>query len=87
FSHSLCVLPPLALLISWLYCRFRPDPFWSFKRVSFVTLSVLITHTLLDAMTTYGTQLLWPLDGYFELRNVFIIDPLYTLPLLLAIGV
>ncbi|MDN2481052.1 metal-dependent hydrolase [Vibrio agarivorans] len=87
FSHSLFVLPPLALLISWLYCRFRPDPFWSFKRVSFVTLSVLITHTLLDAMTTYGTQLLWPLDGYFELRNVFIIDPLYTLPLLLAIGV
>ncbi|USD67082.1 metal-dependent hydrolase [Vibrio sp. SCSIO 43136] len=87
FSHSLLLLPPFALLISWLYCLFRPDNFWTFSRVSFLTVSVLVTHTLLDAMTTYGTQLLWPLDGYFELRNIFIIDPIYTVPLLIAIGV
>ncbi len=85
FSHSLLLLPPFALLLSWLYCRFCPDAFWSFKRVSVLTLSVLITHTLLDAMTTYGTQLIWPFEGYFELRNIFIIDPLYTVPLLVAI--
>ncbi|GAB7219724.1 metal-dependent hydrolase [Vibrio comitans] len=85
FSHSLLLLPPFALLLSWLYCRYRPDTFWSFKRVSLLTLSVLVTHTLLDAMTTYGTQLIWPFKGYFELRNVFIIDPLYTVPLLVAI--
>ncbi|GAL15593.1 hypothetical protein JCM19233_6615 [Vibrio astriarenae] len=35
FTHSLLLLPPFALLISWLYCYFRPDSFWSFKRVSF----------------------------------------------------
>ncbi|MCW8334578.1 metal-dependent hydrolase [Vibrio paucivorans] len=87
FSHSLLVLPPFALLISWLYCRWRPDAFWNLSWVFFLTVSVLVTHTLLDAMTTYGTQLIWPFEGYFELRNVFIIDPLYTLPLLLAIGV
>lgn len=87
FTHSLLVLPPFALLISWLYCRWRPDSFWKLSRVFFLTVSVLVTHTLLDAMTTYGTQLIWPFEGYFELRNVFIIDPLYTLPLLLAIGV
>ncbi|MEZ9131070.1 hydrolase [Vibrio breoganii] len=85
FTHSLLLLPPFALLLSWLYCRFRPDAFWSFKRVSVLTVSVLVTHTLLDAMTTYGTQLIWPFEGYFELRNIFIIDPLYTLPLLVAI--
>lgn len=85
FTHSLLLLPPFALLISWLYCYFRPDSFWSFKRVSFLTISVLVTHTLLDAMTTYGTQLLWPIEGYFEVRNIFIIDPLYTVPLLIAI--
>ncbi|GEA49841.1 hydrolase [Vibrio inusitatus NBRC 102082] len=85
FSHSLLLLPPFALLLSWLYCRFRPDAFWNFKRVSVLTLSVLVTHTLLDAMTTYGTQLIWPFEGYFELRNIFIIDPLYTVPLLIAI--
>ncbi|MFM2600960.1 metal-dependent hydrolase [Vibrio fortis] len=87
FSHSLLVLPPFALLISWLYCRRYADSFWTLSRVFFLTVSVLVTHTLLDAMTTYGTQLIWPFEGYFELRNVFIIDPLYTLPLLLAIGV
>ncbi|MEH0759146.1 metal-dependent hydrolase [Vibrio sp. 16] len=87
FTHSLLVLPPFALLISWLYCRLRPDSFWTLARVFFLTVSVFVTHTLLDAMTTYGTQLIWPFEGYFELRNVFIIDPLYTLPLLFAIGV
>ncbi|WP_117232844.1 metal-dependent hydrolase [Vibrio maerlii] len=85
FSHSLLVLPPFALLISWLYNRFRPDEFWSLSRVFALTLLVLVTHVLLDAMTTYGTQLLWPLEGYYSVGNIFIIDPLYTLPLLLAL--
>ncbi len=35
FSHSLLVLPPFALLISWLYCRWRPDTFWTLSRVFF----------------------------------------------------
>lgn len=87
FSHSLFTLPPFALLISWLYCRCYSDSFWTLSKVFFLTVSVFVTHTLLDAMTTYGTQLIWPFEGYFELRNVFIIDPLYTLPLLFAIGV
>lgn len=87
FSHSLFLLPLLGLLISWLYCRLRPDSFWSFNRVAVLSISVLVTHTLLDAMTTYGTQLLWPIEGYFEVSNIFIIDPLYTLPLIIAIAV
>ena len=85
FSHSILLLPPFALILSWIYCQWRQDQFWSFSRVFTLTASVLITHPLLDAMTTYGTQLLWPLDGYFEVSNIFIIDPLYTLPLLLAV--
>jgi inner membrane protein len=41
------------------------------------------THALLDAMTVYGTQLLWPVTDYpFGTGSMFIIDPLYTLPLL-----
>lgn len=43
----------------------------------------LATHALLDAFTVYGTQLLWPISDYpFGVGSVFIIDPLYTLPLL-----
>ncbi|GMQ49111.1 metal-dependent hydrolase [Vibrio sp. 10N] len=87
FTHSLLLIPLFSLVVSWLYCRFRPDAFWSFTRVFALVLSVLVTHVAIDAMTTYGTQLLWPIPGYFEVGNVFIIDPLYTLPLLLGIGV
>ena len=46
---------------------------------------ILVTHPLLDSLTTYGTQLWWPLPlPPVAIGSVFIIDPLYTLPL--AIG-
>ncbi len=47
----------------------------------------LVTHPLLDAMTVYGTQLALPFSNHpFGVGSVFIIDPLYTLPLLLGTG-
>ena len=47
---------------------------------------ILITHTLLDAMTVYGTQLLLPFsDIPLGVASIFIIDPLYTLPLLVGL--
>ena len=48
---------------------------------------VLVTHPLLDAMTVYGTQLALPFSNHpFGVGSVFIIDPRYTLPLLLGAG-
>ena len=48
---------------------------------------VLVTHPLLDAMTVYGTQLGLPFTNRpFGVASVFIIDPLYTLPLLVGAG-
>ncbi|MCR9255945.1 MAG: metal-dependent hydrolase [Alphaproteobacteria bacterium] len=45
---------------------------------------IFATHALVDAMTVYGTQLLWPFGvGAVGVGSIFIIDPLYTLPLLL----
>lgn len=47
---------------------------------------VLVTHALLDWTTVYGTQLGLPFtDTPFAIGSMFIIDPLYTLPLLLGI--
>ena len=44
---------------------------------------VFVTHALLDAMTVYGTQLALPFTNRpYGLGSVFIIDPLYTVPLL-----
>ena len=49
---------------------------------------ILITHALLDWMTVYGTQLGLPFTDFpFAIGNMFIIDPLYTLPLLIGVGV
>lgn len=46
----------------------------------------LTTHALLDSLTVYGTQLFWPIwNEPFGLGSVFIIDPLYTLPLLVLL--
>jgi inner membrane protein len=43
------------------------------------------THALIDGFTTYGTKLLWPVfTEPISWSSIFIIDPLYTLPLLLA---
>jgi inner membrane protein len=48
----------------------------------------LVTHPLLDAMTVYGTQLLLPFTNHpYGVGSVFIIDPLYTVPLLVGVVV
>ncbi len=86
FSHSLFVLTALAALLTWLARRLRPDPRYSGRRLFLTLWLVLITHVLLDAFTSYGTQLFWPLPTPpVAWSTVFIIDPLYTLPLLFAV--
>lgn len=47
----------------------------------------LFTHPLLDAHTSWGTQLLWPLPWKYAWNNIFVADPLYTIPMLLALMV
>jgi inner membrane protein len=48
---------------------------------------VLVTHALLDAMTVYGTRLALPFSSQpYGLGSIFIIDPLYTVPLLAGLA-
>jgi len=48
----------------------------------------LMAHPLIDAFTVYGTQLFWPLPMRpIMWSSLFIIDPLFTLPWLLACAV
>lgn len=59
----------------------------SWKRWWLAIWLVLITHPLLDAMTVYGTQLALPFSNHpYGVGSIFIIDPLYTLPLLAGAG-
>jgi inner membrane protein len=84
-SHSLLVLMPVAWLIwyglerAWQPVREAP------VRWLWAVLLALLTHPVLDAFTVYGTQLWWPLPGRpLMWSSIFIIDPLYTVPLLLG---
>jgi inner membrane protein len=86
FSHSLFVLAPFSAVL-WLLLRrwsapVREEPLRWLAAISLA----LLTHPLLDAHTAYGTQLFWPLAvPPISWATLFIIDPLYTLPLLLGV--
>lgn len=85
FSHSIFVLSVLAALLTWLIIKYRPLEDCSRWRVFTTLWLVLVTHPVLDSFTVYGTQLFWPLPFVPESWSaIFIIDPLFTLPLLLA---
>ncbi|MDH4565013.1 metal-dependent hydrolase [Pseudomonas sp. BN411] len=86
FSHSIFVLSALAALLTMLVRRWRPNPGYSTQRLFLTLWLVLVTHPLLDCFTSYGTQLFWPLmTPPIAWSSIFIIDPLYTLPLLAAV--
>lgn len=84
-SHSLLVLPWVAWAV-WAWCRSRGKRVAEASRRWFWAIMLaLVTHPLLDAFTVYGTQLLWPLTPPPAMwSSVFIIDPLYTIWLLVA---
>ena len=86
FSHSLFVLAPLSALI-WLLLRrwWAPVRDKPLRWLAAISLA-LLTHPLIDAHTAYGTQLFWPLTvPPTSWATLFIIDPLYTLPLLVGV--
>lgn len=86
FSHSLIVLTLLSPVLAKIACKVLKQPPELFGRWFLLVFLALVTHPLLDSFTVYGTQLLWPLSDYpFSGSSIFIIDPAFTLPLLLGV--
>src|SRR5690606_1467450 len=86
FSHSLLVTAAASVLLAWLVRRYRPHPGYSAMRLWLCIWLVLTTHILLDAFTTYGTQLFWPLSTPpVAISSIFIIDPLSSMRRLRAV--
>lgn len=83
FTHSLFVLAGVGLVF-WALLRVWWAPVRDAPRRWFAAiLLALLTHPLLDGHTAYGTQLLWPSTANpVSWATIFIIDPLYTIPLL-----
>lgn len=86
FSHSLFVHLLISPIITWLILRIHTQTQQYRIEWFYLVFLCLSTHALLDSFTVYGTQLMWPLTEYpFGISNLFIIDPLYTLPLLIGL--
>ncbi|WP_310555086.1 metal-dependent hydrolase [Flavobacterium sp.] len=86
YSHSIVFSIIGAIFISFILSKIK-----SFKEISFIRLYIfswlaLFTHMLLDAFTTYGTQLFLPFSDYrVSFDSINIVDPFYTLPLLVGL--
>lgn len=83
WSHSWFVQTLIAPLLAFIFKR--RDSSFSFKTWWLLIWFALITHSALDALTVYGTQLFWPLmPSPYSGGSVFIIDPVYSIPLLIG---
>lgn len=81
FTHSFFFSVFFAPIFGWLVSRY--ESYKDFKAWSWLFFWAFITHPILDAHTTWGTQLFWPLEYRLAFKSIFVIDPLYTLPFLL----
>ena len=85
FSHSIFVLGALTPIFTWLVLKLHPILRPNRRQVLLAVLAVLYTHIGLDSITVYGTQIFWPISSYpVSIGAIFIVDPLYTLPLLIG---
>lgn len=85
FTHSLIFIPiggaVIGILLFSILKKIAPSfcEGLSWKQSVFFATIGFATHGLLDACTSYGTQLLWPFSNYrVAWNNVGIIDPIPT---------
>lgn len=83
-THSFVILPFWALLVgvtlAWLFHK-RGE--WRF--VTLLAAVSMVSHSLSDLITVYGTQILAPLSGWrASIGTTFILDPWFTLIVLIG---
>ena len=88
FTHSLVFIPFGGLICAlFLFVVLKKISPFNFKKTWLYCTLGYGTHGLIDACTSYGTLLFWPFSHMrIAWNNISIIDPLFTLPLILLIG-
>jgi inner membrane protein len=93
-SHSLffsVVAPPLFgwMLQRWYQRAATRDTAYAevtWQQWAWLVFWAIITHIFIDSLTNYGTQIFQPFSNYaLSLNTIFIIDPLYTVPLMVGV--
>ncbi|TXE11593.1 metal-dependent hydrolase [Seonamhaeicola algicola] len=82
FSHSIVFCVLMAPVLGWLVNSIERKHNLGWQPWAKLFFWCLFTHPLLDAFTTWGTQLFWPFKTKLAFNTIFVIDPLYTLPFL-----
>jgi inner membrane protein len=86
FTHSLAFIPIGALICAGVFYYFVRRRL-EFYQVYLFCLLGYASHGLLDAFTTYGTQLLWPFSNLRVAWNLIsVVDPLFSVPLGLLVA-
>ncbi len=81
-SHSLLAMLVMAPLCGYLLNKIHQSKAPP-QRASWTCFWIFFTHVLIDCFTVYGTQIFEPFSSLrVGFNNFFIIDPLFTLPLL-----
>jgi len=83
-SHSLLFFALLSPILGWVIAKIEHGKI-GFRSASLMAFWCLLTHILLDLFTSWGTQVFWPLPDRLALKTIFVIDPLYTFPLLISL--
>ena len=85
FTHSFFFIPFGALLCALVFYPFIKNKL-TFPQIYLFSFLGFATHGLLDACTSYGTQLFWPFSNLRVSWNIVsIIDPFFTIPILIFI--
>ena len=85
FSHSILFALLFAPIFGWLTYKFLPKKEATWREWSWLFFWGLFTHPILDSFTTWGTQLFWPFETRLAFQNIFVIDPIYTIPFLVFV--
>ena len=86
-THSLFVLTLITPLLVWAVMKIYPATRKHIKHWYVLVFLAIITHPILDCFTVYGTQIFWPISTTpIAWSSIFIIDPAYTVPLLIGLG-
>lgn len=82
-THSIFFAVVISPLLAYLVDRLYKNSEANFRDWLSLFFWCIVTHPMLDIFTNYGTQLFYPFSDYrVAFNTIFVIDPIFTLPLL-----
>ena len=86
FTHSITFCVLASPIFGWLINKIHQKDGIGWLPWTKLAFLAFLTHAMIDIPTTYGTQFLYPFTNTpFTTDSIFIIDPLFTFPLLFGV--